>query len=140
MNAFGRFAAVMTGAAIVVAAGCSHNEPAAAVPGTEPPTGVTNSQNAADQHVVDRLASARCHHEATCNNVGPGRKYVSWESCTDQLRGSTANDLNAYACPRGIDRGALDRCITSIGAEDCGFSLGNLARQNDCRAGALCMK
>lgn len=125
-----------------IVAGCAHHETTARapVPGTEAPSGVTSQQNAADQRVVEQLAGARCDHEQTCNNVGTGQKYASRDACLQKVRASTASDLNAYACPRGIDASGLNHCLAAIRAEQCGFSLDTLARENDCRSGALCMK
>jgi Family of unknown function (DUF6184) len=120
---------------LLAACGGSNREPA--VPGTSP--GVTNAQMA-DSAVVGRLATARCDREQTCNNVGAGQKYVSRENCMDQMRGSLANDLNAYECPRGIDEERLDRCMAAIRNEECGHPLDTIGRMDKCRTGSLCMK
>jgi hypothetical protein len=65
---------------------------------------------------------------------------VSRGVCTDQVRGSIANDLNAYDCPRGIDSEALDRCMAAIKSEECSHPFDTLTRYDKCRTGALCMK
>ncbi|MGD0678223.1 MAG: DUF6184 family natural product biosynthesis lipoprotein [Polyangiaceae bacterium] len=119
--------------------GCSHNTPSP-VAGTEEPQGVMNQQNAADDRVVGDLTKARCDHEENCNDVGGGKKYASRDSCMDQVRGSTANDLNAYNCPRGIDDSALGRCLQSLRSEQCGLSMGTITRLADCRSASLCLK
>jgi len=110
----------------------------AAVP--ERPVGATNAQKTADANIVTQLATARCERERACNNVGPGDKYASREVCMDQMRGSLANDLNGYDCPRGIDRDALERCTAAIGVEECNHPLDTLSRMEKCRTGALCMR
>jgi hypothetical protein len=104
-----------------------------------PGTGVTNAQRV-DSSVANRLAEARCDREQTCNNVGAGQKYTSRAVCIDQMRGSLANDLNAYECPRGIDDAQLHECMTAIRTEECGHPFDTLSRMEKCRTGALCMK
>jgi uncharacterized protein DUF6184 len=112
-----------------------------AVTGTpESQTGVTSSQKTADAVVVDQLASARCDQEQGCKNVGPDAKYASRSVCNDQIRGSIGNDLNAYDCPRGLDREGLDRCMAAIKSEECNHPFDTLTRFDKCRTGALCMK
>ena len=126
---------------LLVACGGS-NGPAvtgsAAVP--ETPVGATNAQKNVDASIVSQLAYARCERERTCNNVGPGDKYVSHDVCMDQMRGSLANDLNAYDCPRGIDRDALERCSAAIRVEECSHPLDTLSRMEKCRTAAICMR
>jgi hypothetical protein len=124
----------------MVVIGCEHAETRTPVAGTAPVEGVTNQQNAAAERVVERLAYARCDHEQACKNIGNGRKYVTSEVCMDQVRGNTANDLNAYNCPRGIDQKALDTCLEALRSSGCNFSLDALNRDNNCRSGAMCMK
>lgn len=122
---------------LLFACGGANQDNVAASP--EPRSGVASAQ-ASDKAVVDRLATARCEREATCKNVGPDQKYVSRDVCMDQMRGSLANDLNAYNCPRGIDDVALDHCMTAIRNEECGHPIDSLTRVDKCRTGALCMK
>jgi hypothetical protein len=110
------------------------------VAGTEPPSGVVEAQNQADQRVVDRLAAARCEQEEKCDRIGTGRKYASRYVCETQLRSDTTNGLNAQSCPRGIDQGAVDHCLKAIQAQPCAPILDTFTRITDCRAGAMCMK
>jgi hypothetical protein len=134
--------AVAAGVALATAAvGCERNPTyPQAVSGTGPSEGVTNAQNAATERVVDRLAYARCDHEQMCNNIGNGRKYATRDVCMDQVRGNANNDLNAYNCPRGINRGAFNACISALRSGQCNFSLDTISRENDCRSGTLCMR
>jgi len=121
--------------------GCSHEQSQAdAVAGTRPSTGVTSQQNGADQAVADRIATARCSHERTCNNVGPGRTYASAAACKDEISASTFNDLNAYNCPHGIDQKQLESCVQSLATRDCGLSLKTLTESDQCKASGMCMK
>ena len=90
--------------------------------------------------VVDRLAEARCDQEQGCNNIGPGAKFTSRSVCMEQIHGSIANDLNAYNCPRGLNRDGVDRCMAAIKSEECSHPFDTLTRYDKCRTGALCMK
>jgi hypothetical protein len=56
------------------------------------------------------------------------------------MRGSLANDLNGYNCPRGINRDNLDRCMAAIRGEECNHPLDTIVRMDKCRDDALCMK
>jgi hypothetical protein len=103
--------------------------------------GVPSVQAAnADAAIVEQLATARCDREQTCNNIGGGQKYASRSVCMEQMRGSIANDLNAYNCPRGIDRNEVGHCVTAIKSEECGNPLDTLARMEKCRTTPMCMK
>lgn len=129
----------LTTTALLFACGGANQGPA--VTGTpESQTGVTSSQTNADTTVVDRLAAARCDQEQGCKNVGPDAKYASRSVCTDQLRGSIGNELNAYKCPRGLDRDAVDRCMAAVKSEECSHPFDTLMRFDKCRTGALCLK
>jgi hypothetical protein len=114
--------------------------PETPVAGSEAPAGVTQAQNAVDERVADKLASARCDREQKCDQIGQGRKYATREVCQTQLRSDTMSDLNAKNCPRGLDQGAVDHCLSAIQAEPCTLSVDTFARIADCRAGAICMK
>jgi hypothetical protein len=134
--------AMSLAAGLLAAIGCARHpsQTAAAVPGTQPPPGVMSQQNEAQMRVVDQLTNARCDHEQTCKNIGPGQKFVSRETCVDQVRGTMANDINAYNCPRGIDQQALDHCLSSLRSEECSFSFNRLFSENACGATSLCIK
>jgi hypothetical protein len=125
---------------------CEHTENSTtAAPGTNAvradPVGATNTQAVgADAAIVEKLSTARCDREQSCNNIGGGQKYVSREVCMQQMRGSLANDLNTYDCPHGIDRGQLEHCMLAIKNEECSNPLDTITRMQDCRTGALCMK
>ena len=123
----------LAGTGLLIACGGTKPEPV--VSGT----GVTSAQTV-DSAVVSKLSAARCDREQSCKNVGPGQNYVSRDVCLDQMRGSLANDLNAYDCPRGIDESQLDRCMAAIRSEECSHPLDTISRMEKCRTGALCMK
>jgi hypothetical protein len=125
---------------------CEHDDqtpvanPAASVP-AEPHQGATNAQAPnVDSAIVEQLSTARCDREQTCNNVGGGQKFASRDVCMNQMRGSLANDLNGYNCPRGIAQEQLQECMSAIRGERCDHPLDTIARLDRCRTGELCMK
>jgi hypothetical protein len=129
--------------------GCAHNNqgtannpPPPPPPPYNQPVGATNPMpNGMDPAIVDRLASARCDREQSCDNVGDGKKFASRHVCMEQLRGSIGNDLNAYQCPSGINQSAVTYCVSAISAEECGaHPVETITRIDKCRSGAMCMK
>lgn len=128
----------LTTMGLLFASGCASQPPVTATP--ESQTSITSAQKNADTAVVDRLSGARCDQEQECKNVGPGAKYASRTVCIDQIRGNIGNDLNAYNCPRGLDRDAVDRCMAAIKTEECSHPFDTLKRYDKCRTGELCMK
>ncbi len=102
--------------------------------------GVTNMQPTVNTTVVDRMASARCARELRCNNVGAGHTYATTGVCVDQMRGSLGNELNTYACPRGIDLDQVNRCLAAIENEQCDHPLDTLQRFDKCASSTLCAK
>ena len=132
--------------------GCQHTDSNAAAcptPAAPPaqaaqaaePMGVTSTQApGVDASIVDRLASARCDREQSCDNIGDGRKYASRRICMEQLRGRIGNDLNSYQCPGGIDDAAVTHCVAAIDEEQCGaHPIEALTRIDKCRSGAMCI-
>jgi hypothetical protein len=127
---------------------CEHTdrgEANTAAPGTNvtagPQVGATSAQAAnADAAIVQQLSAARCDREQTCNNVGGGQKYASRNVCMEQMRGSIANDLNTYECPRGIDRNEVEHCVVAIKNEECSHPLDTITRMEKCRTGLMCIK
>jgi hypothetical protein len=93
-----------------------------------------------DQRAIDAMTGARCEREARCDNVGANRHYVSREGCITQLRGEAMNSLTTSACPNGIDRAHLDRCLADVRGERCENVLDSLDRIANCSTNALCSR
>jgi hypothetical protein len=126
--------------ALCACGGSTTQTPAATGSPSRTPVGVANAQKV-DANIVERLAVARCDREQSCNNVGePHAKYASRDACLVAMRGDLGPELNGYDCPGGIDRAALDHCMTAIHEEGCGHPLDTLSRFDRCRAGNLCLK
>lgn len=128
----------LTVAACVHDTGPTPNPPQPAA-GTGVPAGVTNAQNQADLGIADQLAAARCDRAVACNDIGDGHMYVSRTLCMDQVRGNLGNAVNSYTCPRGVDRGAVDRCLVAISEAECGKP--SAVRDTpECKVEALCLR
>lgn len=102
--------------------------------------GVTNRQRADMNRVVEELSAARCDQQEKCDRIGEGRRYNTRAVCMDELRGDTANQINAYACPRGIDEAGIEACVRSLGEGGCSDVLEAVQRQMRCRDSALCLQ
>jgi hypothetical protein len=87
---------------------------------------------------IDDISVARCDREVRCGGVGPGETYETRDQCISDLNNAGYDDLDAEACPRGLDRNELDKCLGEIHAERCGAPLDTLERLVACRAATLC--
>jgi len=114
---------------------CNHERE----PSTTTTTG-SSVQPVPNATAVDRVADARCAHERACSQVGPGRHYISNESCFQKTQAKLMSDLNVNDCPGGVAPKQLDACVAAIEAETCGNVLDKLERITACRTGALCLK
>lgn len=118
--------------------GCSKNSehgPAmrpAAYTSADPATG-SKTMNG-----INELSEARCDREVRCGGVGSGKTYETRDQCIADLNHEGYEDLDADACPRGIDRRELDKCLSEIHGERCGAPLDTLERLVACRSAALC--
>ncbi len=102
-------------------------------------TTTTTTAASMNADAVQQIAAARCDRELSCNNVGTGRKYVTRDSCIDELHGSVQSDLRGDQCGR-VDRAQLDKCLADIRGERCDHPLDTIARLSACRTGTLCTK
>jgi hypothetical protein len=90
-------------------------------------------------HAVETLASARCERQAECNDFGNG-PYATKGECRDGMRHAMADELNANARPRGIDKVHLDRCVERIRDTECHRRVLALSAYPDCRPDTLCAR
>jgi hypothetical protein len=133
--------ALLGATTLLIAVGCEHqpSSTAAVAPGTPAPEGVANEQNMADTRVADRRATARGNRAETCDEIGPGKKFISRDVCLQDARGKMRQELNSYDCPRGVAESAIDTCMTSMEQKGCGFSFNNLFSENKCDRRSLCV-
>lgn len=92
-----------------------------------------------NQSALDRIVTARCAREATCDNIGADKKYASTQECADKIKADMRDDLNAKECPSGIEQGALDKCLEAVRTEHCGNPIDVISRLATCRTGELCV-
>jgi hypothetical protein len=124
-------------AALCCGVSCSKNErePAmrpAAGTRADPATGATTMNG------INDISVARCDREVRCGGVGPGESYETRDQCIADLNNAGYDDLDADACPKGLDQNELDKCLGEIHAERCGAPLDTLERLVACRAATLC--
>lgn len=108
-------------------------------PGVTTVTGA-DVNRVSNESSIDRIASARCAREASCNNVGPDKHFGNASNCSGELRSKMGEDLNASECPRGIDARELDECLAAIRAESCSNPIESISRLGACRTGKMCLK
>ena len=87
---------------------------------------------------INEISVARCDREVRCGGVGPGDSYETRDQCIADLNNAGYDDLDAEACPKGLDRVELDKCLSEIHAERCGAPLDTLERLVACRSATLC--
>jgi hypothetical protein len=85
-----------------------------------------------------RIVGARCEREATCGNVGPGKRYPARTDCTREMSAKTFGELEPSDCPSGFDSKHLDDCMTAIGTESCATSLDPVSTISACNKSGLC--
>jgi hypothetical protein len=110
------------------------------VPGTRAQGGVTAQQTVADDEIVERIASARCDRDESCNRVGPGAPYRNRSDCMQQTRELVKTDLNPATCRGGVGAVSLDRCVQSLEEGQCDMPGQIAGRTSQCDLTTLCMK
>jgi hypothetical protein len=121
---------------LVVANGCKRDR------GHEVGTTTTTSVEVKKMtdNAVEQIASARCQREVSCDRVGRSMRHASIESCFDLNKAEYTRELNADACPRGIDQNRLVDCIAATEQASCLDPIGTLVRVEECRSSKLCLK
>jgi hypothetical protein len=87
---------------------------------------------------VESIAEARCARESRCDNVGSDKKFSSMEDCIARVRDDWKNDLDARACPSGVNETQLDECLSAVRAEECSSPFDTLERVAACTASQIC--
>ena len=87
---------------------------------------------------MDSIAEARCARESRCDNIGGDKKYSSMEDCVARIREDWKGDLDARACPSGVNDTQLNQCLSEIRSEECGSPFDTLERVAACTAGQIC--
>jgi hypothetical protein len=101
-----------------------------------PPMTPASAPNPAARSAGEQIASARCDHEQRCNDIGPDKKYGSWEHCMTVMRDDAAKSVNH--CRNGIDQEDMRECLTDIQGQNCGNPFESLMSSKNCDADDLC--
>jgi Family of unknown function (DUF6184) len=121
------------GAVAVALAACgNHSRPA------EHAAAVAEARATEGGSAVDSISEARCARESRCDNIGSDKKYSSMEDCTARVRDDWKDDLDARACPSGVNQTQLNECLGAIRSEECSNPFDTLERVTACTAGQIC--
>jgi hypothetical protein len=120
--------------AFAAAAGCSQNEQ---VPPTAANT--TTTYGMENDTAVTKIAKARCNREITCNDVGKGKQFDSFETCVRQVNRDATETLHANACGHGVDDAQLSACLSDIQTQACVNPLERVDRIGSCATTSLCI-
>ena len=88
----------------------------------------------------EQIATARCEREQQCGNVGNDKTFSSGADCFARIQSDWKDDLNARACPGGINQQQLEECLSQIRQESCENPFDTLARITACTQGQICVE
>jgi hypothetical protein len=100
--------------------------------------GPVDKKTAANDPSIQRLATARCDREQTCNNIGVDKKWATRDACMSDLSEDLVDELNMDECPGGIVQKELDECLAEIKNESCNNPIDKIERFAACRESDLC--
>ena len=89
---------------------------------------------------AEQIAEARCARESHCGNVGKDKTYSSGNDCNARIQSDWRDDLNARACPGGINQRELDECLQQVREESCDSPFDSLARITECTQAQICIE
>src|SRR5262245_8507058 len=87
---------------------------------------------------IQNVTLARCNREHACANIGERGRYMSFDSCTQEIGADVAEKLGPDACAKGIQASELARCLDDIRNECCEMSLETIESLASCRKGTVC--
>jgi len=97
---------------------------------------ITTAAVVSNDNAVLQVASARCRRADECNRLGSGQKYTDRRQCIEAFRDEAANVPVLRACPKGVEKGRLDKCLATLASQHCDADLGPVTSMPDC--GAYC--
>jgi hypothetical protein len=132
------FALSVLAVSLVIGMGCSKSTDRA--PAMRPASGVQAdpATKPSTLNGINEISEARCDREVRCGGVGPDEDYGTRDQCIFELNSAGYDDLDAEACPKGLDQNELGKCLSEIAAERCGAPLDTLERLVACRSATLC--
>jgi hypothetical protein len=127
--------------AIAFATGCEDEKvgPRVPAPLTDPQP-QPNAQGAADNRVIEKIATATCDREQSCGTIGPGAYFATREDCLRAVREKSQKTYNPSQCPGGIEQKALEDCLASLDANQCAQPGDSIDRAARCPPKDLCIK
>ena len=120
------------GAALLALAACNSNQ-------RHPESAMAEARASENGSAVDSIAESRCARESRCENIGADKKYSSMEDCVARVKDDWRADLDARACPSGINETELQECLKEIRAEECSSPFDTLERVAACTASQICV-
>ena len=105
----------------------------------EQPAVTTTTGALSHDDAIMRLATARCEREASCNNVGPDKKYADRETCMREAGQNARGTLRVDQCAM-LDEKKLSSCMNAIKGERCGNPLDTLDVLTSCTRNQLCLE
>lgn len=86
-----------------------------------------------------RVSFARCEKEMACAGLTSWTRDTNEAECIDRVKVETTKEVNAEACPHGIDHERLIDCVAAIERMGCDDPVGRLMELEDCRQRRLCV-
>jgi len=107
---------------------------------TEPSTTITTANVSAvtSEHAIEEITNARCAREFSCDNVGAGRVWRDYASCSRDVRLSMRGMLVGQACTSGVDTRELSSCLGEIRNALCTTPHGTIEHFDACSNAKLC--
>jgi hypothetical protein len=127
-----RFIGFIT-AALLVACASTSSAPAESTTTTN-----ANVSAVTNDSAIERITDARCAREFSCDNIGAGRVWRDYASCTRDVRLSMRGMLVGQACTSGVDERQLSSCLGEIGGTRCASPQGTIVPFRACSNAKLC--
>lgn len=108
---------------------------------TEPTTTTTTTANVSavtSEHAIEEITNARCAREFSCDNVGAGRVWRDYATCSRDVRLSMRGMLVGQMCTSGVDARQLSSCLGEIRNVECTTPHGTIEHFDACSNAKLC--
>jgi hypothetical protein len=89
--------------------------------------------------VVERIASAQCDLEESCEHIGEGKAWPTHASCMAEIRERIRSEAEEAQCAEGFDTTAVGNCVATIRTASCQPpSKEAPTRRSECELAASC--
>lgn len=143
MKTLSKLAVCALGAAFLPLVGCTkahEPEPVTAQNVETPPPPPSMTPAARTRSAAEQIAQARCEREQQCGNIGKDQTFSSSQDCLARIQNDWKDELNARACPGGINEQQLSECLAQVRAEACSNPFDTLARVTECTSAQICVE